>query len=460
MSLLKFANYISLSVCLCVCLSVYLSVCLSICLSVCLSDWLILFYSTDEDQDLKLAIELSLRDAAAASSGVESPTMPCQSQSCPASTCSRETCTDIPCTKSSPSSDDCTTFSPEYSTIVTRVPNKSIEDLAINEASSPHLASTSRDVNGLRDAAAEPISPRRIMLRPNQMYFPGRSQDPGQNRFQGPKYHFVDNTRRNHGHGGGTSAKCEQGSSALMTNPFGIMKDISVNNIVASDKDKTKEFCEKDFSQLFGKKAVGDVDIEAVVFEPRPCPLAPIQQHHWRMPNPREKVHNYSCKPEHWPAASNARNTPSSGTNLHSMPRQLHGTHTSKSSHDDKTAPGNPAEPQSRQLNLEESLDQALQNLNDLTRNLTRDDSMDSIDMVIDSKVLESLLQGAEGYAKDSNPNQSDSGPVDAATNEQLEQNEAPPIGQLMLMAGRSEHSGNDSSTPTDPQDNEDAVYV
>lgn len=45
-----------------------------------------------------------------------------------------------------------------------------------------------------------------------------------------------------------------------------------------------------------------------------------------------------------------------------------------------------------------QSLDHALQNLTDLTQHLTRRQDIDPDDIVIDSKALESMLQGAEGY--------------------------------------------------------------
>ena len=320
------------------------------------------------------------------------------------------------------------------------------------------MLSAARDLNSSRDMVAEPVSPRRIMLRPNQMYFPGRNQDFGQNRFQGPKYHFVDSARRGHGHGSGP-VMGEQESPGLMPNPFGIMKDISVNNIVASDKDKMKDFSEKDFSQLFGKKTVGDVDIEAVVFEPRPCPVA-SQQHPWRLASYKDKTQDYASRPDQWQVCSDAQEAPSSGTTLHSVPCPLQGSYMLMNSHNGKPGPCTSSEQKPRQLNLEESLDHALQNLNDLTRNLTRDDSMDSIDMVIDSKVLESLLQGAEGYAKESNPDHSETEPAGGATVGESEQTTLPPTGQLILMPGRSEHAGNEAGMPTDARDKEDAVYV
>lgn len=54
------------------------------------------------------------------------------------------------------------------------------------------------------------------------------------------------------------------------TNRFGIIKDLSVANILTTDHDKTQDFAGKDFSQIFGKYVIpGEMEIENV-FEPRP----------------------------------------------------------------------------------------------------------------------------------------------------------------------------------------------
>jgi hypothetical protein len=49
---------------------------------------------------------------------------------------------------------------------------------------------------------------------------------------------------------------------------FGLVKDLHVSNILPSDADKTKDFHDKDFSQVFVKYA-SPTDMNAV-FEPRP----------------------------------------------------------------------------------------------------------------------------------------------------------------------------------------------
>ena len=55
-----------------------------------------------------------------------------------------------------------------------------------------------------------------------------------------------------------------------MANTFGLIKDISVNNILANDTDKTKDFDKKDFSQMYVKKHPAAMHEMETVFEPRP----------------------------------------------------------------------------------------------------------------------------------------------------------------------------------------------
>lgn len=55
-----------------------------------------------------------------------------------------------------------------------------------------------------------------------------------------------------------------------LANSFGLIKDISVNNILASDTDKTKDFDKKDFSQMYHKKLPAAMQDMETVFEPRP----------------------------------------------------------------------------------------------------------------------------------------------------------------------------------------------
>ena len=384
----------------------------------------------DEEQDMKLAIELSLRDSHS-EPGAKPDSPALISGLTSATLCSRDISTDRSATRS-PSGEHYTSLSQEYSTIVTRVPNKSIEDLAIIEGSLSHHQSASRhssDQSSGQKESSEPISPHRITLKPNQIYFPGRVQEPGQIRFQGPKYHFLENVRKGQNPPSqGHVKRPNEGrlSPRLQQNAFGVIKDISVNNIIAFDTDKTKDFSDKDFSQGFVKKNICDSNIEAVVFEPRPCPALLDRTPHWHLTQPTRhwsRPVDYAYEPgeDPWlrhsdirksnplsppatvsPRPSYPRTAPtaySSSGHTHSTLQSIPTTHTPhvwptyNAPHYSGQVPRIP--------NPEESLDHALQNLTDLTRHLTRGDSIDSVDMVIDSKVLESLLQGAEGYAKE-----------------------------------------------------------
>lgn len=69
-----------------------------------------------------------------------------------------------------------------------------------------------------------------------------------------------------------SSYECTRKSISMpaKANRFGIIKDISVANILTTDHDKTRDFAGKDFSQIFGKYIIPvEMEIENV-FEPRP----------------------------------------------------------------------------------------------------------------------------------------------------------------------------------------------
>ena len=52
---------------------------------------------------------------------------------------------------------------------------------------------------------------------------------------------------------------------------FGVIKDLSANNLFATDSNKTKDFEKKDFSQIYVKSNLPDLSaMEEKVFEPRP----------------------------------------------------------------------------------------------------------------------------------------------------------------------------------------------
>lgn len=118
----------------------------------------------DEERELRMAIELSLQDNTSPESG--------------------------------DASHESQTTSNEYSTIVTRVPNKSVEDVH-------------REVNSeLHKGEPGACGGNRCPPEPDALHMP---------------------------------------------NSFGLIKDLSVANILSSDKDKTKEFEKKDFSQIYKK---------------------------------------------------------------------------------------------------------------------------------------------------------------------------------------------------------------
>ena len=125
----------------------------------------------------------------------------------------------------------------EYSTVVTRVPNKSVEDL-------------NREVMG---------SERSL---PDQLGACGGLPDLANQRspFGSHDFHY----------GGVGTGK---------PNQFGVIKDLSANNLFATDSNKTKDFEKKDFSQIYVKSNLPDLSaMEEKVFEPRP-PYPPEEEH-------------------------------------------------------------------------------------------------------------------------------------------------------------------------------------
>lgn len=71
---------------------------------------------------------------------------------------------------------------------------------------------------------------------------------------------------------GESTYECTRKSVSMpgKANRFGIIKDISVANILTTDHDKTRDFAGKDFSQIFSKYIIPvEMEIENV-FEPRP----------------------------------------------------------------------------------------------------------------------------------------------------------------------------------------------
>ena len=170
---------------------------------------------SDEERDLRMAIELSLRDTTSPD-GKDPSVQPSTSGVNPAA----------------PQGEIVNPFSEEYSTIVTRVPNKSVEDLAHEAAKAERNSSqeTLGACGGHQDSANQERA---------------RSHD------------------QSAGEGDGSNLDPDH-----VPNTFGLIKDISVNNICASDLDKMKDFDKKDFSQIYVKsQPIGEME---KVFEPRP----------------------------------------------------------------------------------------------------------------------------------------------------------------------------------------------
>lgn len=160
---------------------------------------------------MRLAIELSLRDSMTSETGSLSalPSVP------------------LPPPPPHFLSAQSSPYSDQYSSIVTRVPNKSVEDLVLESAQ------CERPVHDMLGAV-------------------GGLHGNGQKPFPEPT-------------AAGDSQLAEQ---LHVPNTFGTIKDINVTNLVHGEKDKTKDFEKKDFSQFYAKSA--DVPMESV-FEPRPC---------------------------------------------------------------------------------------------------------------------------------------------------------------------------------------------
>lgn len=132
----------------------------------------------------------------------------------------------------------------EYSTVVTRVPNKSVEDL-------------NRDTLRSDRAFPDPLGAC------------GGLPDLTNQRAPFGPHDF---------HHGAASASSSYGKGKAST--FGVIKDLSANNLFANDANKTKDFDKKDFSQIYVKSNLPDLSaMEEKVFEPRPPYPAGDEEH-------------------------------------------------------------------------------------------------------------------------------------------------------------------------------------
>lgn len=233
------------------------------------------FYSlfVDGDSDLKLAILLSLQDAPA-----DTATSP------PTDNASKEDSI-LSAPRTAPSGDP---FSPQYTTVVTRVPNRSVEDLVTGfeggvrvDVSPPLSLGRTVSVSPPRSCSELPegaMQRRRIHSSPppssrdiNCAEFlatcsriTGGGQQPGQSSSSEdisllPPVDAV--------------VECDFDDVAeLKGNPFGLIKDIRVTNIVSEEHDKTKEFATKDLRYVLSDVSV-DSFMRDDIFEPRQLPI-------------------------------------------------------------------------------------------------------------------------------------------------------------------------------------------
>ena len=231
----------------------------------------------DGDSDLRLAILLSLQ---------ETPTEATAAPPCD----SKEDCA----LHTRPSGDP---FSAQYTTVVTRVPNRSVEDLVTGfEAgakadTSPALgrrvsespsrscellegATQRRRIHSSPPASSHDINCAEFLATCSRITGGGQKCSSSENvsllppaidprvgteyeeDVDQPKTNpFVDQSKTN--------------PDQPKTNPFGVIKDIRVANIVATDTDKTKEFASKDLRYALCEGGAADAHMRDDIFEPR-----------------------------------------------------------------------------------------------------------------------------------------------------------------------------------------------
>ena len=188
-----------------------------------------------EDADLKLAIELSLKDTP------ETDKSTSVHRSAHPSTSSQSQSSTLP----SP-------FDPDYTSIVNRVPNKSVEDLS-NEGCCPRSPYEDETFELLGAHGGGAYLNRLDGARP-------RSRS---NTFDDERKPL----RRAGAQSVPVSPRAVDVELQTRQNTFGVIKDISAANIFTNDFDKTKEFDKKDFKN---RKNPFDGAEPDSVFEPRP----------------------------------------------------------------------------------------------------------------------------------------------------------------------------------------------
>ncbi len=358
-------------------------------------------------------------------------------------------------------------LSADYSTIVTRVPNKSIEDLAL-DSRAPTEYLGAYGMGGVDHRQPCDVYSHPCCNQWDQLHSQAHSQDKG----GGAKSSLglvIDKPASQSSGGRSPKLLASKQPQQQQVNTFGLIKDLSVANIIASDADKTQSFTEKDFSQAFSKKILMPKPFMDQVFEPRPSAKAtrgssPLKYpgkavkeqelESGRHPGPRSS--HYLVEPfgDPWLKQTDADKgnclSPSGITQAVAADR-LGGSHgnlahllapppppptslrrySAPDSKADSTSPNSPSHLSPKQQHSSarsssqssftpplpkfhpsghasrlvappptssESLENALQNLSDLTDRLQCHGNIDPDDIVIDSRVLESMLQGAEGY--------------------------------------------------------------
>ena len=144
-------------------------------------------------------------------------------------------------------------FNESKSTVVVRVPNKSVEDLLEPDAHGA-LGHDVTDVTPLSPVITDvnPLSPVSGCLNfPDLSEVLGALPDPPSTPPSTPIDLELD---LRDGEPPGASHK----NSNLFTNMFGAIKDLSVSNIHAEEEDKTKDFLNKDLAHIFSQWDLGE----------------------------------------------------------------------------------------------------------------------------------------------------------------------------------------------------------
>ena len=221
----------------------------------------------DGDSDLKLAILLSLQDA------------PVDTTVAPPGDSNGKDDNILSATRSTPSGDP---FSPQYTTVVTRVPNRSVEDLVMGFEARARVDVSPPLSLGRRVSVSPPRSCCELPEGSTQRRRIHSSPPPSSRDINCAEFLATCSRITGGGHRPGQSSSSEDVSlpggagvgcdyddvAPVKANPFGLIKDIRVTNIVATETDKTKEFAKKDLRYVLGDTSVDSLQRDDI-FEPR-----------------------------------------------------------------------------------------------------------------------------------------------------------------------------------------------